>query len=102
MTRSVTLLAVCFVAQAGFSQAETMHIGKTAVIFARVAEGGRILGMRDDYVQRMSPFDRAARLKTAKQVSEEEFLKYVDQSVLAWSDAEKQAVESAFGRSTEP
>ena len=66
--------AVLFVAQAGFCHAQTMLVGKTAVVFATVDEGRRILGTPDDFVQRMSPFDRAARLKTARQVSQAEFV----------------------------
>jgi len=44
----------------------------------------------------MSPFDRAARLKTDKEVSERQFLECVGQNVLEWTDAEKQKITSAF------
>lgn len=68
----------------------------TAVVFATVDEGKQILTVRDDFVQRLSPFDRAARLKTDRDVSEIEYLKFVGQNVLAWTENEKQKVESAF------
>ena len=54
------------------------------------------LSAPDDYVQRMGPFDRAARLKSAGPVSEEDFLRHAGQCVLAWNDAEKRAVASCF------
>lgn len=54
--------------------------------FATVDEGRAVLGARDDFVSRLSPFDRAARLKSAEAVSEARFLEFVGASVLAWED----------------
>ena len=81
MRSPTMLLTVCCVAQAALGHAQTLA-GKTAVVFATVAEGRQILAARDEFVERMSPFDRAARLKTARPVSEEEFLKHVGKNVL--------------------
>ena len=47
---------------------------QTVVIFSTVENGKKILGQRDDFVVNMSPFDRAARMKTDKVVSEKEYL----------------------------
>lgn len=66
------------------------------VVFASVEEGKQLLSDRDDFVQRMSPFDRAARLRTDKDISEQEYLKFVGRNVLAWNYAEKQNVSIAF------
>lgn len=68
----------------------------TAILFATVDESREILTSRDDFVQRMSPFDRAARMKTGKSVSEKEYLEFVGKNVLEWNDAEKQTVTSAL------
>jgi hypothetical protein len=68
----------------------------TVVVFATVDQGKQILTTRDDFIQRLSPFDRAARLKTDKEVPETEFLNFVGQNVLAWTDSDKQKVNSAF------
>ena len=38
-------------------------------------EARRILTTRDDFIRALSPFDRAARVKTDKDVSEKEFLR---------------------------
>jgi hypothetical protein len=35
-----------------------------AVRFASVEEGAEILGRKDEFIQRLSAFDRAARMKT--------------------------------------
>jgi hypothetical protein len=95
MRRLSFVLAVLCIVHAGLCHAQAILVGRTTIVFATIDEGKRVLGTRDDFVQRMSPFDRAARMKTARRVPEEEFLKHVSQNVLAWSDAEKQAVESA-------
>ena len=67
------------------------------VAFATMDEGKQILTAQDDFVRRMSPFDRAARMKTESDVSEKEYLEFVGKNVLAWNDAEKQKITSAFG-----
>jgi hypothetical protein len=66
--------------------------------FASIDEGREILGNRDEFVQRLSPFDRAARLKTDRPVSEDDFLKFVKSSVLEWTDTERKKIEDAIGR----
>jgi hypothetical protein len=64
--------------------------------FATQAEGQTALSSRDEFVARLSPFDRAARLKTHRDVSEQEYLSFVRASVTAWSDeAEKKRVAQA-------
>jgi hypothetical protein len=74
-----------------------MTLGERVTIsFASAAEGKRLLTSRDDFVERMSPFDRAARLKTDKDVSERQYLEFVGRNVLEWKDAEKQKITSAF------
>jgi len=74
-----------------------MTLGEGVTIsFASVAEGKRLLTGRDDFVERMSPFDRAARLKTDEDVTERQYLEFVGQNVLEWNDAEKQKINSAF------
>ena len=74
-----------------------VHLGEsTTILFATVDEAKHILTSRDDFVRRMSPFDRAARMKTARDVSEKKYLKFVGNNILAWNDAEKQKLTSAF------
>jgi hypothetical protein len=73
-----------------------MKIGDTTLTFATVDEGRQILTARDDYVRRMSPFDRAARMKTDRDVSEQEYLAFAAGNVLEWGDEEKEKIASAF------
>ncbi len=86
---------VC-IAVSGFSQIPASSGEGMAFVFVSVDEGKAILATRDDYVRRMSPFDRAARMKTDKEVSEKEYLDFVARNVREWSDAEKQKVTAAL------
>jgi hypothetical protein len=67
-----------------------------AVRFASVGEGAEILGHKDDFIQRLSAFDRAARMKTDRSISEDEFLKFVEGNVLTWNESEKAKIEAAI------
>ncbi len=95
MKRLFLLIAICASwTQLSYAQITLGH--DTTVAFATIDEGKQILTARDDFVRRMSPFDRAARLKTGSVVSEREYLEFVGKSVLAWNDAEKQRITSAW------
>jgi hypothetical protein len=67
---------------------------KTA--FATPEQGREVLTTRDDFVTRLSPFDRAARLKTDREVSEEEYLEFVAEHVVAWTDEERETIAKAL------
>tara|TARA_B100000927_G_scaffold290791_1_gene290614 strand:+ start:1267 stop:2238 length:972 start_codon:yes stop_codon:yes gene_type:complete len=92
--KSVILVAT-LIALSGHVWAE-LRLGRATLAFATVEEGKRVLARRDDYVQRMSAFDRAARLKTDRVVSEQEYLKFVGRAVTAWEEAEKEKVYLAM------
>lgn len=70
--------------------------GGTVISFATIDEATKILTSRDDFVRRMSPFDRAARMKTDKDVSEREYIQFVGKNVLEWNDSEKRKITAAF------
>ena len=77
------------------SRAEEVSAGLN-FSFATVEQGRELLTKRDGFVERLSAFDRSARLKTDKAVSEEEFLKHVGDCVLAFTRAETNAVAAAM------
>ena len=89
------IIAVTLVALSGHVWAD-LRLGRTTLAFATVEEGKRVLVRRDDYVKRMSAFDRSARLKTDRVVSEREYLKFVGRAVLAWGEAEKEKLYLAM------
>jgi hypothetical protein len=56
--------------------------------YAPPATGKAVLTNRDEFIRALSPFDRAARMKTEHSVSEGEFLGFLNQNVVEWSPAE--------------
>lgn len=85
----------------GFSFPEAKGVEKltegTTLLFATPERGRAVLCRRDDYVERLSPFDRSARLKTAETVSEETYLSFVGQQLLPWHASEREKVLGVIG-----
>jgi len=63
---------------------------------ATIEQGRAVLGARDDFVARLSPFDRAARLRSAEAVSEEEYLAFARAAAREWSNDERSRLTNAF------
>ena len=96
MKRLFLLFLFFYVMLVSASYAELHICGETSVIFATASEGKEILTKKDDFVQRMSPFDRSARLKTKRDISESEYLEFVGRNILEWNNKETQKVTSAL------
>jgi hypothetical protein len=58
-------------------------------IFASEEEGRSILTARDDFIENMSPLDRAIRMRSEKPVSVNDFLKFVGNNIKSWDSEEK-------------
>ena len=84
---------LCFSAVSNLSSVST---GAMHFAFASIDRGRQVLTNRDDFIQRLSSFDRAARLKTDKPVDEAEFLKHVAENVLSFSKAESNLLLTAI------
>lgn len=61
---------------------------RTLVTFADVETARTILTSQDDFIRALSPFDRAARMKSDQPRSQMEFLTFLGQNVQPWADAE--------------
>ena len=61
---------------------------QTTFDFASVEQGRAILEQKDTFVLSMSPFDRSARVKTDKPVSQEDYIAFLHENVLSWTDDE--------------
>ena len=68
----------------------------TEVVFASVEEAKKQLTQKDSFIKSLSLFDRSARLKTDKPVSEKEFLEYVADQVRPWTVGEEVRIKAAF------
>jgi hypothetical protein len=64
--------------------------------FASIEKARAVLGARDDFVARLSPFDRAARLKSAEAVSEDAYLAFATAAAREWSNDERARIGRAF------
>ncbi|MGD1046840.1 MAG: hypothetical protein ABR936_16150 [Bacteroidota bacterium] len=60
----------------------------TVIKFASIKEGKKLLTTKDDFIFSMSSFDRSARMKTDKDISENEFLSFISESIVDWKDEE--------------
>lgn len=61
---------------------------ESELLFASRETGIAILTIRDEYVSRMSRFDRMLRLKSTQPVTERAYLDFVAANVLEWTDAD--------------
>jgi len=68
--------------------AEVPLHGESVIRFAEIEEGIRALTARDRFIISLSPFDRQVRVKSGKEVSEEELLTFIEKQVVAWDAAQ--------------
>jgi hypothetical protein len=68
---------------------------------ATIDEGKQLLSSRDAFVKSLSPFDRAARLKSAKPVTEKQLLDAIADQVRPFEDDEWKAIAKALAWNTE-
>lgn len=94
MKSPILAAVVCLGLLPGRASAD-VPLGNATVHFATQSEGRHILTAKDDFVQRLSPFDRSARMKTDQPVAEAEFLQFVGKNVIDWTREEMDTVQAA-------
>ena len=88
---------VCLGADVDFrGEGKFGFFGKTSVAFLMHKEGGRFLGRPDGFIEAMSPFDRSARLMTAREVSQAELLRHVSAQARDWTPGEMANVRGSM------
>ena len=65
-------------------------------VFVTAAAAAAHLGREDDYVARMSPFDRSARLRTTRDVTTADYLAFVREQARDWDVDDRAAVTAAL------
>eukprot|EP00026_Physarum_polycephalum_P009436 Phypoly_transcript_09560.p1 GENE.Phypoly_transcript_09560~~Phypoly_transcript_09560.p1 ORF type:complete len:444 (+),score=76.33 Phypoly_transcript_09560:54-1385(+) len=70
--------------------------GISVIQLASVAEGRVALMALDTFVKNQSPFDRQARTNISTDVTQDQYLSFVGNQVLAWTDAEKVTLTKMF------
>jgi hypothetical protein len=66
--------------------------------FANVDQARQILATKDAFVERLSPFDRAARLKTNRAVTEAEYLDFAAAAALGWKETDRRVISAAYAQ----
>ena len=81
----------------GFAFAiECVDSSKVNFIFADKAKGNELLKTEDEFTDNLSEFDMSARLKTSKKVTKTEYLDFISQQALDWTEAEKKFINTAI------
>ena len=70
--------------------------GAQELAFANIDQARQMLATRDAFVERLSPFDRAARLKTNRVVTETEYLEFVASAALGWEESDRRVISAAY------
>jgi hypothetical protein len=66
--------------------------------FGSIQEGAEIQSANDDFIEHVSGFDRAVRMKTKETPSTAEFLQFLRGNVIPWSDAEMTRVAAVIAK----
>jgi hypothetical protein len=79
----------------GAQAAEFAVSTNSVVVLSSGAEARQALTAEDDFIRALSDFDRAARMKSETPVSRAQFLKFVEEEVVIWTDSDVSKVERA-------
>jgi hypothetical protein len=79
-------------------QTQLVQLSEAQIIFASSKEAVQYLKSEDVFLQNLSPFDRSARLKTRKNVSAAEYVKFMTAQTLNWNSGEKQKINDIMQR----
>lgn len=69
---------------------------RTKVTFAALGEAKTIVSRPDDYILAMHPFERALAMQSADPVSQDAYLTFLAENVLAWSEDECDKLKNAL------
>jgi hypothetical protein len=94
--KKLTFLILLHVVWAPGLHAQISLGDHSTVSFATREKARQILMQPDDFFRSLSPFDRAARMKTDREVSGNEYLEFAGKNALEWKPVEKQKMISAL------
>ena len=97
LCRCLYLLQVAFFALGQAEVKANQLLAKDcSVHYATVTEARAHLAKQDAYVQGLSSFERAAKIKQAGPVSTEQYIEFIQGQALEWSDEEKTTVRKVI------
>ncbi|MAE51976.1 MAG: hypothetical protein CMH27_09200 [Micavibrio sp.] len=62
-------------------------------VFATAQKGKDLITNEDDYLKRLSPFDRQSKMQSNKKVTQQDFITFMGQHTLEWSAEERDKVQ---------
>lgn len=104
MTRCQIALSIgwAIVLTGSHATGEPWRLGADATLrLASEDESREALARKDVFLDSLSPFDRAVRLKSAREVSQEEYQRHVSAQVRPWTDDDRQRLDRALAPLTE-
>ena len=88
--RSVAGIVLLNLALAGPGRGAEWALGDASQIkLATIDEGRQTLALSNGYLERMSPLDRAVRMKSSSDVSNEQFLRHITAQVQDWDQVDE-------------
>ena len=91
LASSIGTVAWCLAAT-GAAAVDVPLTDKTVIQFADERVAADRLGQVDTFIDALSPFDRAARVRSERRVSREEFLRVVAAQARSWTEDETRAL----------
>lgn len=98
------LLPFQFAAHGQENQTPTPQVVAAEVTFefASISRGQEVLTTNDDFVQRLSTFDRQSRLQSAEAIEPEIYLRHVAAQVLQWTPQQVEKLSRVIASLSEP
>ena len=93
---SVFLFSTIFALSQAATLADEALAKGWRIHFATVEEAKAILAQRDVYIEGLSPFERAAKIKKAGPVSTGQFIEFIQGQALEWSNEDKARVREVI------
>lgn len=94
--RPVTVRCVCALLLGLCCAWAELVYAATSFEFATAEQGRAIISARDEYIERLSPLERALKAKSEASVSEADFVRLLTGAVQPWSDADRATVQAAL------
>jgi len=93
---TITLLLTLLINASEVFAADVPFHGKSSIHFASVDEGVEIVTTRDQFIEHLSRFDLQSRMKTNRDVTTDEFLKFVAKEIMAWDPGDIERVSAVM------
>lgn len=93
---SGSLVLLSLLGQSARCDEPSIRVAGIDFVFASPEQGRALLTVRDAYVQRLSPFDRQARLQRRTPVDKAAYLEFVSGEVRAWDSPAQERVSAAL------